>query len=319
MEFTSLGGGIMVALAAGLWLVYLLPTWFKRREYAAVERVEERRQQALKVLKETTPIPAVVRAQAIVSPSGEVADRDKLAEAIKRSKDAQAAREASRKYARATATPAGSTSSRTMSRRIRRTRAFASLFLLAAIVTIGIQVGVMIASGIAMGAWAVLGFAAVVGVVAVATLGRLASISRRHTVVAKPVVRARRVTMSEPLETATAAEEATDDTRWMPVAVPKPVYLSRTEVEPVETRTEEEIAEAHAALVARLHAAARESDQALRDAQESPEVTPLPQREESVEVSATVDSRFAGMGIVGLTDVATPDIDEVLRRRRQAS
>jgi hypothetical protein len=315
MEFTSLGGGIMVALAAGLWLVYLLPTWFKRREYAAVERVEERRQQALRVLQETSTVPAVVRAKAIVSPTGQVTDRDKLAEAIKRSKDAQAAREASRTYARATATVPGSTSSRTMSRRIRRTRAFASLFLLTAIVTIGIQVGVMVADGIAMGAWAVLGFATVVGVVAASALGRLSSMSRRHTIAARPAARARRVTMSSPLASQADAAEEPSVTSWTPVPVPKPVYLSRAEVEPVEIRTEEEIAIAHAALVARLHAAARDSDSALRDAQESPEITPIPQREEP----AASDSRFARMGIVGLEDVATPDIDEVLRRRRQAS
>ena len=32
MEFTGAGGGVMVAIAAALWLVYLVPNWLKRGE-----------------------------------------------------------------------------------------------------------------------------------------------------------------------------------------------------------------------------------------------------------------------------------------------
>src|ERR1700712_3651943 len=111
MGFTGLDGGIMVALAAGLWLVYLMPTWFKRREYAALEKTNIRRQQALRVLQETAPVPAVERVASIVSPTARVTDRDKPPEAIKRSRDPQAARVASRQYAEEAA-PAQSASSK---------------------------------------------------------------------------------------------------------------------------------------------------------------------------------------------------------------
>jgi hypothetical protein len=302
MNFTGLGGGIMVVLAAGLWLVYLMPSLFKRREYVSAERTEVRRQQALRVLQETAPIPAVVRAKAIVSPAGEVTDRDKLAEAIKRSKDAQAAREASRKLGNAASAPAQAASARArVSRRLRRTRSIATLVLLAAIVTAVVQIVLMVSTGIAPAAWGVLGFAAVFGVVAVSALGRLASMARRRAavpVVDAPVARPMRTRVVEDREAARPPVAT-----WTPVAIPKPVYLSRSEAPAVP---------AVDPLVA-LRAAALESDRALREAQQSPEVTPIPQR------SVEAPSRFASMGIVDHEDVAGTNLDEVLARRRQSA
>jgi hypothetical protein len=63
-----------------------------------------------------------------------------------------------------------------------------------------------------------------------------------------------------------------------------------------------------------LRAAALESDRALREAQESPEVSPItvPER------PAAAASAFASMGIVDKADVTGPDLDEALRRRRSA-
>jgi len=60
---TGLGSGIMLALAAGLWLVYLVPTWLRRNEYLATERNAIRLQQTLRVLAETTEVPATIRAE----------------------------------------------------------------------------------------------------------------------------------------------------------------------------------------------------------------------------------------------------------------
>ncbi len=33
-----MGGGVVLAIAAALWLLYLVPTWLRRREYLATER-----------------------------------------------------------------------------------------------------------------------------------------------------------------------------------------------------------------------------------------------------------------------------------------
>jgi hypothetical protein len=305
MGITGLGGGIMVLLAAGLWLVYLMPSMFKRREYVAVERTQVRRQQALRVLQETAPIPAVVRAKAIVSPDGEVTDRDKLAEAIKRSSDAQVAREASRRFAVASAGPGHAASARARTlRRLRRTRSIAALVLLASVATLVVQVVLMISTGVAPAAWGILGFSAVVGVISVAALGRLASMARRRTVVpvAVPVARPVRTRVVEEPEVVRPPVAT-----WTPVAIPKPVYLSRTEApaKPVAPSAEDPQLQ--------LLAAAVEADRALRKAQESREVTPIPQR------PVEAPSRFATMGIVVGDEAAAPDIDEVLRRRRRSA
>jgi hypothetical protein len=303
MGFTGLDGGIMVALAAGLWLVYLMPTWFKRREYAALEKTNIRRQQALRVLEETAPVPTIERVASIVSPTGQVTDRDKLAEAIKRSRDAQAARVASRQYAEEIAAPAQSpTSKARVARRLRRTRAGASLLLIAAVVTLVVQVVLMVTTGIAAGAFSVLGFAAVVGIVSFAALGRLASIARRRSVVVAAPAQARPI-RARIVEEREAARPPV--ATWTPVPLPKPLYLSRSEAAPVGSTVDP---------LESLRVAALESDRALRAAQESPEVTPISKPERP----AVAASAFASMGIVGKPEVAGPDLDEVLRRRRSA-
>jgi hypothetical protein len=300
MGFTGLDGGIMVVLAAGLWLVYLMPTWFKRREYAALEKTNVRHQQALRVLEETAPIPAAERVAAIVSPTGQVTDRDKLAEAIKRSRDAQAARVASRQYAeQATAPGQAAISKARVARRLRRTRGLATLLLIAALVTIIVDVVLMIATGIAATAVPILGFAAVVGIVSFAALGRLASIARRRASIVVAPVQARpmRTRVVEDREAARPPVAT-----WTPVAVPKPIYLSRSEALPTESSVDP---------IEALRAAALESDRALREAQESPEISPITKPERPAAASA-----FASMGIVSKADVTGPDLDEALRRRR---
>lgn len=56
-----LGGGVIVLVAALLWLVYLLPSWNSRRQYDAAERNAVRLNQALRVLAETSETPEEVR------------------------------------------------------------------------------------------------------------------------------------------------------------------------------------------------------------------------------------------------------------------
>lgn len=55
-----LGGGVIVLVAAMLWLVYLLPSWYGRRQYDAAERNAVRLNQALRVLAETSETPQEV-------------------------------------------------------------------------------------------------------------------------------------------------------------------------------------------------------------------------------------------------------------------
>ena len=57
MNSDVLGGGLALAVAAGLWFIYLLPTWLRRREYLASERNALRLQQTLRIMAQTTQIP----------------------------------------------------------------------------------------------------------------------------------------------------------------------------------------------------------------------------------------------------------------------
>ncbi|MES1170492.1 MAG: hypothetical protein ABUL47_07385, partial [Leifsonia sp.] len=59
-----LGGGIVIVLAAVLWLIYLIPTWLHRREYMATERNAVKLQQTLRILAESSEVPDAVRVDA---------------------------------------------------------------------------------------------------------------------------------------------------------------------------------------------------------------------------------------------------------------
>ncbi|MFG6474988.1 large exoprotein [Microbacterium sp. P06] len=55
------GGGVIVAVAVVLWLVYLLPSWHSRHQYTSAERNAVRLNQAIRVLAETSETPQEVR------------------------------------------------------------------------------------------------------------------------------------------------------------------------------------------------------------------------------------------------------------------
>ena len=58
-----LGGGLVFAIAAALWLVYLVPSWLRRRNFVATEQNAVRLQQTIRVLVETGEAPDEVRAE----------------------------------------------------------------------------------------------------------------------------------------------------------------------------------------------------------------------------------------------------------------
>lgn len=187
MELTGLGGGIMLAIAAALWLVYLVPNWLRRREYLATERNAVRLQQTIRVLAETSEPPVLPRRLT----QGPVA------------------------VGRPPSLPARPDPQLLQSRRVRRTRGFATFVLLTAVVVGAIS--------LANAAWLVVGASALAGVVAVSLLARLAEVSRnrRAPVASRPV--------SQPLNDSLVGSgfEQTPVASWTPVPMPKPVYLSR--------------------------------------------------------------------------------------------
>ncbi|MDH6180196.1 hypothetical protein M2152_000378 [Microbacteriaceae bacterium SG_E_30_P1] len=274
MELTGLGGGVMLAIAAGLWLVYLVPTWMKRREYLATERNAVRLQQTIRVLAETTEAPTQALRRA---PRGPVAVGRPVAPRQETAPHELAAK------------------------RLRRTRALAAVVLLASAgVGVAQLVAIMTGAAAASG-WLVVGGAGLAVVVSLALLGRLAEVSRARR---SAPAQARRGSPFVDHHVAAEVRE-TVQAEWTPVAVPKPLYLSRTEA-PAP-------AESSADLAASLRRAAEEAAESIRAAEQVPSIRPA--AEEPVRPAAT---GFAAMGIVDAAPTATPDIDAVLARRRAA-
>lgn len=313
MEFTGLGGGLMLAAAAGLWLVYLLPTWFRRSEYLATERNAVRLQQTLRVMAATAEVPASVLAEnsarGVAAQERALRQQQKQSDAVSRSRSALAARQE-----RAAAAPTlpeappvftrrAVPSARALAnRRLRRTRALASLVLFGSLAAVVVQFSLMITTGVAEGAGAVLGFSSIVFLTAFAALRRLATIARRRRTA--PAAARRRVPVSQ----SSVLDDQAVETGWTPVPLPRPLYLSRPAAQPwpmVIDPAEE------------LRIAALESDRALRAAQDSPQVTPIG-APAATPVQPAAASRFASMGIVNTADAHGPDLDAVLRRRRAA-
>jgi len=301
----GLSSGAMLALAAGLWLVYLIPTWLRRREYLATERNAVRLQQTLRILAESAEIPTEVRAEtsakSVAAFQRSLLQQQQLSDAVERARDAAAARQMERQLAQAQPALAAVVNSRTLaSRRLRRTRGVTSAVFFASVIALVVQVALLVTTGTAPGTPAVLAFAAVGSITSFAMLGRLASISRARTaaLVQQPPARQERRAAPAPRQAPAPVAEK----QWTPVPVPKPLYLSRPVVEPVVIVADEVAAE--------LRQAAAAAERARRAAEAAPVVEPIP---------ITRPSRFAAMGIVDEGAVATPDLDAVLRRRRTAS
>jgi hypothetical protein len=280
MELTGVGGGLMLAIAAALWLVYLVPNWFKRREYLATERNAVRLQQTIRVLAETAEVPAAVRAEAAARQLALQQRAEFRQGPVSVGRPVQPAQPTAAQLASA-------------SRRVRRTRAATTLVLLVSVVTAVAQVGLMV-SGSALGqAWLVLAISVAAVVGSLALLGRIREVSRARSV--PLVARAVRRTSIGPVAPAKVVQRQTE---WTPVPVPKPIYLSRSTVDTaavVEDPTSE------------LTLAAATAERALRNAEQ--EATPL-------RVVAASSSPFASMGIVDDATTAAPDLDAVLARRR---
>jgi len=298
MDVNGAGTAIMVAIAAALWFAYFVPTWMRRREYLDTERTATRLQQTLRVMAETAELPDQVRVEVSAR---DAARAERLLLAQQRRADALAAR--------AVATARSQTPDTGMDSKLRRRRAhrLASLLMIAATVTIGVQLWLVTAGTAGAGSWLVFAGGAVLGVSGIAVRRRLDSARTRQA----PVSGARATTAATERPRAAPATRA-----WTPVALPAPLYLSRPPAQPVRPALD---------LASQLRDAALASERAIRDAHDAPEVVPLrpqrPARQPAPAESPTTrpaPSRWAAMGRIGETDAAAPDLDEVLRRRRSA-
>jgi hypothetical protein len=350
MDFTGAGTAIMLALAAVLWFLYLLPSWMRRREFLATERNATRLQRAIRVMAESAEAPAELHVEANAREAARterlLAQERRRADAVARAEvhaaalRARAAETHAAELARAARRPApapaiargraiGAVRSTPVSQfspsqasvpqvpvalafgRLRRARRVAGLLLLAAVIVGAAQLWLMATTGIVLGSWLVIGGCVIAAGASVRLQRRIAD--RARSLASAPAAPVRRAAASlVDAELPAAAPERA----WTPVPVPKPLYLERGEAPrvPVVPAVSAE---------ALLRAAAEEAERALAAAHAEPEVVRFRPREAPpapavapAPVSAPAPSRFASMGIVDEVDVASPDLDEVLRRRR---
>lgn len=317
MSSEALGGGVMVAVAATLWVTYLMPTWSRRRQYLAVERNAVRLQQTLRIMAETSEVPQQVRLEAnarTVNAQQKLlaqAEDDARAESKQAVEAAAAARRAAASARAASASASASAESPALAfRRLRKWRALSSLVLLAGLVSLLIGAVTALLSG----SWTVLAIGGVAVVGALGSLSRLARIARTARVVAaSPIAASLTAQRFEPVH---FDEAPVANATWTPQPLPRPLHLSRGSIA--------QTAMASVDAAAELRKAAAESELALRAARIAAAVTPI-SRPAAARVAAQPSvasggpaavNRFASMGVVGETAPGMTDLDAVLRRRR---
>ena len=339
-----IGGGVLVAAAAALWIAYLLPTWLRRRQYLATERNAVRLQQTLRILAETAETPEAVRVEATAR---EVATQQRILHqheraarlaaeaaenlAIAERKAAEGVADAARELAAsvpapitepipviAPATTTASAPHAAHARRaLRRRRALCSLFLLVSLLTV---VAGLVAS--AFGVSLLVAAAGGVGMLAAfAGLARLARV-RIPLAVAAPIAMPEAVPF-EPIE---LAATSTDDHGWTPQPLPRPLHLSRGTIAAMAMASIEAAAE--------LKRAAADAEVARRVDELEPAVPTIaaPAASSAAQPgthrgnppaasehrASEAASPYARMGIVDDARPAFGDLDAVLRRRREA-
>ncbi|MCD5346464.1 hypothetical protein [Agromyces sp. S2-1-8] len=337
-----IGGGILIAVAAALWIAYLLPSWLRRRQYLATERNAVRLQQTLRILAETaeTPEPIVVEATAreVATQQRILHEHEETARlaaeaaeqtAIAERRAAEEAAEAARARAAASAPvtqpiPAVAASqidpshdaARRARRAVRRRRAACTLIALAGLITV--IVGLVAA---AFGASLVIAAAGGVAFVGAAFgLVRLAKRRLPQVAVAAPATPA--ALDFEPIE---FAEPTAETEGWTPRPLPKPLHLSRgtiaaTAMASIEAAAELKRVESEALLARRAERLAPPVPK-ISPAASAAERAAAGEREAERAADRTAQAApnpYARMGIVDDARPGIDDLDAVLRRRRAA-
>jgi hypothetical protein len=310
MSSDFLGGGLVFAIAATLWIVYLIPTWLRRRTFDATERNAVRLQQTIRALAETTELPSEMRLEASARA---VAEQKRVLR--------QAENHARLRMRAATAAAIGfdDAGSRARARR-RGQRLVASVGLLASLV--GITVGITFI--FTQQGWQVLAVSCVVFAVAIVVQNELSG------TVAGAVPRDVAVTTTGQAFADYAPERSAPESRaWTPTSLPKPMHLSQGSIAAavVQSQIAAErlrLSSAESALVERVrnrgetHPPIRMSESPARvDIDSGP--ARIPAALAPRIPAAAAPSKFAHMGFVSEAETGLIDLDAALLRRRTAS
>jgi hypothetical protein len=287
------GGGIVFAIAAALWVVYLIPTYLRRRNFDATERNAVRMQQTIRALAETADVPEEIRVEASARAVIEQKRVLRQAEAAARAQLRQAAGLAVG-YDEAAVTAA---------HRARRNRLASAIFLLATIA--GVVAGILIlANG---GSWETLAISCIS--FAIALVIQEAVVSSTAPVEVAPANANR---FASDIFDQGYFKAAPAARTWTPTQLPRPLHLSEgtlaqavVQSQLAADRMRQNAQES--ALIERMSLDAAGLDNLRR----SVPATPV-----QVPAADSVTARLAGMGVVTEAESAQLDLDAVLRRRR---
>lgn len=322
MQLAGLGTTVVFALAALVWLAYLVPVWVRRREYLATERNAVRLQQTLRIMAETAEAPPEVAiaatARDIARQQKVVAKEARLQQAIARAAAVSKARELDDQIKRIEReVRAAVATSVSRNQRLRRTRLACTLMLLA-------SVGVGVAGALLPQAMLLLALAGVVATLAV--IG-LVAVNRTNTSireVAQTMEHERLVVERRHADRTLEAELASR--AWQPVPVPTQ-RAARAPIDVLRDHARRIVAEGEGAEITPIGASFEQlvtgevevdespSRVAERAPVAAPASAPTARVEEPVHVPVPAPpSRFASMGMVGDED-ASFDVSAAFRRR----
>ena len=343
-----LGGGVIFVIAALLWGAVLVPNWARRREFRAAEKNALRLQRTLRLLAETSEVPQEVRLEATAR---EALAHERMLRSAQKRQDAERraalaeaeaeqvraeirARQMQRKQA---AAERAAKLRKPVARRARATAALGALLgLIGLLVGAGFAIG---GSGPSMLIGSAALFAASSGALVLLAPGRArvqaVPAEQVTTAIATAVVESapQLVEAPDPAHAAAAATAHAEAQRAAAERIELARARARARAErpaPQENQTDsmllrevrKQLAQAaetpvdpHAAAAsAAAEEQARQQAQAAEDARLREQARQRELRAQQHEAS----QRLRNMGVVGDTATGMPDLDAVLRRRRNA-
>jgi hypothetical protein len=302
MNGDFLGGGVILAIAAVLWLVYLVPTLWRRHNFDATERNAVRLNQTIRALVETSETPHELRVEATARA---VAQQQR----VLRKAEAEARHQLRAATLRTLSPEVQAARVLQLRKRDRRT---ASLLLFGSLAVVAWGTFTLVTNG----QW---GFMAGggVGVIAATMILRNVAPGRGREAVA---VRAE----AKPARRNIPASQAQRDTGWVPASTPAPMTaragsLARSTVDAQRAR-EQRLR--NAAIDAAVAAQTQARPTVARPATAVAPVVPAAVASTPAvapRTPAVARERLASMGLVGDTGDVELDLTEVLRRRRTGS
>lgn len=321
MGIGGLGGGVMFLVIALLWAAILVPAWFRRREFNAAERNALRLQRTLRVLAETAELPQELRVEATAR---EALAHERLLKSARKRQEAD--REAELAAARAEQIRSEIRAQRMQRKQeamnraaklrrpiVRRVRSLAALTGLLGVIGVLVGAGMWVAGvGPALLLWSLLGFTVGLGTLLLLAPGR----AKLEPIAAEVVEERPELSEIAEAESSVALEET-------------PSSMSAHESAQLAAAERIERARAMARARAVRAAAPRENQsdsmllQEVREfvAREHGIEAPAAQPQSPQQQSAQPQQDHTSMGelgVVGDTSEGMPNLDQVLRRRRNA-